>query len=164
MLCFSSYDEYFCHELNLFLFIKDKEFFNKIAKPLIASKLKKDMMDYFFLNDTENLKQYTQQHLFNKLNPLEKILLVFALKDVTDLKQNTLNYFNKKQEMFKISAQNMDKLLSLFLFLLLSLHPIYTLSVFLQISNSIGREAIALKASRGSTVRSIIAKFIGTDK
>ena len=53
----------FIHELNLFLFIKDKEFFNKTAKPMIESKLRKDMMDYFFLNDRKNLKQYKQQPL-----------------------------------------------------------------------------------------------------
>ena len=103
-----------CHDLNLFLFIKDKEFFNKVAKPMIESKLRKDMMDYFFLNDTENLKQYTQQNLCNKLNPLEKILLAFAFKNDgdTDIAQITLNYFAQMQQTLKISPQKMDKLLS----------------------------------------------------
>ena len=118
-----SYDEYFCHELNLFLFIKDKEFFDEIAKPMIASKLRKDMMDYFFLNDMHNLQKFKQQNLFNKLNPLEKVLLVFTFNNDKDLHQNALTYFINTQATIKISAQKMDKLLRRnSLFLMLSLH------------------------------------------
>ena len=79
---------------------------------MIAAKLRKDMMDYFFLNDIENLNRYTQQNMFNELNPLEKILLAFALKDDKNLQTKTLNYFTKKQEKLKVSAQKLDKLLS----------------------------------------------------
>ena len=108
----SRYDEFFCHEFNLFLFIKDKPFFNKVAKPMIAAKLRKDMMDYFFLNDVKNLNQYKQENLFTKLNSLEQILLSFALKEDDKLKTKTLNYFSKQQELLKVSAQKLDKLLS----------------------------------------------------
>ena len=59
---------------------------------MIQSKLRKDMMDYFFLKDTQNLKQYTQQNLFDRLNRLEQILLIFALKD-DNLRKKTLRYF-----------------------------------------------------------------------
>ena len=106
------YNQFFCHELNLFLYIKDKDFFNKVVKALIAAKLRKDLMDYFFLGDTENLKQYAEPHLFKNLNPLEKILLAFALKDDNNLQTKTFNYFTKTQEQYKISAQRLDKLLS----------------------------------------------------
>ena len=82
---------------------------------MIASKLRKDMMDYFFLNDTQNLKQYTQTNLHNKLNPLEQILLAVALKDNDKLRTNTLTYFMKKQQTLKVNAQKLDKLLSFFL-------------------------------------------------
>ena len=83
---------------------------------MISSKLRKDMMDYFFLNDIENLEGYLQQHLFNKLNSLEKILLVHALKDKdTGLVENTLNYFKKLQDTLKVNAEEMDILLSNYL-------------------------------------------------
>eukprot|EP01084_Bolivina_argentea_P302194 521583_1 len=105
----TNYGEHFCHELNLFLFIKDKPFFNQIVKPLIQSKLHKDMMDYFLLNDIENLQKYSQPHLFDKLNPLEIILLTSTKLD-PDLKEKTLNYFLKTQETLKERPQKMDKL------------------------------------------------------
>ena len=108
----SKYDEYFCHELNLFLYLKDTPFFNKVVEPMIKSKLRKDMIDYFLLNDTKHLEKYTQQHLHQRLNSLEMILLAFALKDNQQLRQNTFNYFKQQQEILKISPEKLDKLLS----------------------------------------------------
>ena len=78
---------------------------------MIAAKLRKDMMDYFFLNDVQNLNRYKQENLFITLNPLEQILLSFALKEDDKLKTKTLNYFSKQQELLKVSAQKLDKLL-----------------------------------------------------
>ena len=95
--------------------MKDKEFFTKTCLPMIASKLRKDVMDYFFLNDTQNLKQYIQPNLYSKLNPLEQILLAFSLKDYNDLRKKTLTYFIKKHETLKVSAKQLDKLLSFFM-------------------------------------------------
>eukprot|EP01084_Bolivina_argentea_P160823 280020_1 len=104
------YDEYFCHELNLFLFIKDKPFFQKVVRPLITSKLRKDLIDYFLLNDIENVENYTETHLFNKLNSIEMILLTFALQTNNKLRRKTFNFFTQKQKLLKISAQKLDKL------------------------------------------------------
>merc|ERR1719361_3030493 len=66
-------------------------------------------MDYFLLDDTENLKQYAMDHLWNQLNPLEKVLLVVALKDDA-LRKRTLRYFQNQQKMLRVSPQEMDKL------------------------------------------------------
>eukprot|EP01083_Nonionella_stella_P120625 361553_1 len=103
------YDEFFCHELNFFLFIKDPVFFQKIARPWIAAKLRKDLMDYFLLNDVDRLRAYTQTHLFERLNPLEKILLAHALKDEL-LRTKTLQYFENQQKLLRVSPQRLDKL------------------------------------------------------
>ena len=80
---------------------------------MIQSKLRKDVMDYFFLNDVKNLRQCTQRNIYETLNPLEKILLAFALKDNDNLQTKTLKYFKKTQENLKIDPQELDKLLSL---------------------------------------------------
>eukprot|EP01083_Nonionella_stella_P069901 186629_1 len=103
------YDEYFCHELNLFLFIKDPPFFQKVARPCIASKLRKDVMDYFLLNDVDHLRNYTQSHLWDRLNALEKIFLVYALKDEA-LRTKTLAFVQNKQQLLRVSPQKLDKL------------------------------------------------------
>merc|ERR1719334_427692 len=66
-------------------------------------------MDYFLLDDVANLKQYAAVHLFDRLNPLEKILMVFALDD-DSLRQRTLRYFQNEQKLQKVSPQEMDKL------------------------------------------------------
>lgn len=118
---------------------------------MIASKLRKDIVDYFFLNDTEKLAQYTQPNLFNKLNPLEMILLIFALKDKTpDLTQKTLNYFQSQQDLLKVDAEQMDKLFS-FHCCFPNVATIWSY-IFPQISNSIGRETIGFKESQNTTV------------
>merc|ERR1719334_2668040 len=66
-------------------------------------------MDYFLLDDVANLRQYAAVHLFDRLNPLEKILMVFALDD-DKLRQRTLRYFQNEQKLQKVSPQEMDKL------------------------------------------------------
>ena len=75
------YEKYLSHELHLFLMKKDNEFFNNICIKHIESKLNKDFMDYYFLNDTNHLIQYTQLHYFQKLNPMEQILLASVLNN-----------------------------------------------------------------------------------
>lgn len=45
------YNELMSHELNLFLYFKDKQFFNDIVKPHITTKIEKDLVDYFLAGE-----------------------------------------------------------------------------------------------------------------
>jgi hypothetical protein len=45
------YSEFSCHELNFFLYHKDKPFFESVIKPFLANKLVKTFMDHWFLGN-----------------------------------------------------------------------------------------------------------------
>jgi len=63
-----------CNEVNLWLYRKDQEFFDKVVRPLIAGKVQKDCMDYFLLGNLTALKAYVGP-LWGTLNVLERILV-----------------------------------------------------------------------------------------
>lgn len=68
-------DDYFSHELNLFLSKKDPTFFKRVCKPLIQSKLRKDIVDWYLLENGEELEKYANMDCFDQMNALEKILV-----------------------------------------------------------------------------------------
>jgi hypothetical protein len=67
------YSEKACHELNFFLFHKDRPFFNDVIRPYICNKKDKTFMDQWLLEN--DLSAYTTLFAFSKLNIAEKILL-----------------------------------------------------------------------------------------
>merc|ERR1712173_574229 len=93
----TKYDEMFCHELHLFLRKKDNAFFNKVCKPLIASKLNKDFLDFYLLENKELIK-YCSLSRLQSLNCLELILLAqFFGKENKNLSASLLKFFESKQ-------------------------------------------------------------------
>ena len=68
------YGKYACHELNFFLFHKDKPFFESVVRPYIAHKKDKTFMDHWLLED--DLSAYEKEWAFQRLNIVEKILLL----------------------------------------------------------------------------------------
>jgi hypothetical protein len=75
------YDKKAGHELNLFVYFKDKEFFNEVVKPHLVNKYEKTFIDYFLLDDKTKLREYLRPD-FIKSNVHEQVLLLQALKDV----------------------------------------------------------------------------------
>ncbi len=76
-----NYSKYSCHELNFFIFKKDKKFFNDIIKPYIANKRDKTFLDNWLLD--KDLTEYLEPWKFNRLNIVEKILLGQKLKVIS---------------------------------------------------------------------------------
>ena len=70
--------KYFSHEFNLFFWAKDREFFDKNIKPMIRFKCEKTLIDYFLLNDHDELRKYLSPSTLFALHPLEKCLLISA--------------------------------------------------------------------------------------
>ncbi len=71
------WSKHVCHELNLFVYFHDDPFFRQRVRACIASKLEKDLIDYFLLEDTAVLRPFVAQvELFNSLGCLEQILLL----------------------------------------------------------------------------------------
>ena len=68
-----------CHELHLFLARKDKPFFEKHVKPLLAQKPEPQFIDDYLLG--RDLKPYLRPYAWQRLNAAEKALLAQALPD-----------------------------------------------------------------------------------
>ncbi|KAG0313487.1 hypothetical protein BGZ99_008849 [Dissophora globulifera] len=62
-----------CHELNLFLYKKDKPYFDAVVAPFLKNKLVKSFMDDFLIE--ESLEKYTTLREFQLLTCMEKCLL-----------------------------------------------------------------------------------------
>lgn len=69
-----NYSTFVCHELNAFLREKDPEFFRAIVVPYIANKGHRTFMDDWLLG--ADLAMYLEPWCFEKLNVVEKILLL----------------------------------------------------------------------------------------
>lgn len=73
------YSKYACHELNFFLYHKDREFFRSVIAPNLKNKKDKTFMDHWLLED--DLKPYLEPWRFQRLNIVEQILLGRRLRD-----------------------------------------------------------------------------------
>ncbi len=67
------YGRFACHELNFFLYHKDREFFDRVVAPLLANKRDKQFMDHWLLD--RDLSEWTRPGVYQQLNALERILL-----------------------------------------------------------------------------------------
>lgn len=67
------------HELNLFLYHKDRAFFDAVVKPFLANKFQKTFIDRWLLE--EDLKSYLDPWQLGQLNLVEKILLAKRLPE-----------------------------------------------------------------------------------
>ncbi|KAG0334848.1 hypothetical protein BG004_000243 [Podila humilis] len=67
------YSKWNCHELNLFLYKKDREYFDAVVKPFLQNKLVKSFMDNYLIG--ASLEFYTDLKEFDRLTSLEKCLL-----------------------------------------------------------------------------------------
>jgi hypothetical protein len=77
-----TYKKLASHELHLFLFHKDPEFFGKAVKPYLANKMEKQFIDRWLLG--ENLDAYRAPWRFAGLNTLERILLGQRIQNERD--------------------------------------------------------------------------------
>lgn len=75
------YDKYCSHELNLFLYFKDAEFFREVVQRFIANKKEKSVVDHFLLDDAAGAKRFCQIAQFDSLSALELVLLYLTVKN-----------------------------------------------------------------------------------
>ena len=67
------YSKYACHELHLFLYFRDREFFDRVVAPYLPHKRHKTFLDRWLL--AEDLSAYRDPWAFHRLNALEQVLL-----------------------------------------------------------------------------------------
>ncbi len=66
------------HELNFFLYHKDRDFFDAIVRPYLANKQHKTFLDDWLLN--ADLSRYREPWQYRRLNAVERVLLSQRLK------------------------------------------------------------------------------------
>lgn len=67
------YSEHACHELHLFLYEKDADFFRQVVAPYLKNKAHKTFIDEYLLG--VDLSRYLEPLRFERLNIVERILL-----------------------------------------------------------------------------------------
>lgn len=83
-----------CHELHLFLYHKDRDFFDAVVRPYLQNKLEPTFVDHWLLGN--DLSQYTQLWRFEQLNAAEKALLAQRLPST---RAAVIRQFNDHREM-----------------------------------------------------------------
>jgi hypothetical protein len=71
------YSEFACHELNFFLYMKDRPFFDEVVLPYIRNKKAPTFMDRWLLG--ADLSAYTKPWAYGQLNVAERVLLAKRL-------------------------------------------------------------------------------------
>jgi hypothetical protein len=67
------YEKLACHELHLFLYHKDRDFFDRVVLPHLSNKLEKRFIDQWFLGS--DLSKFAEPWQLASLNPVELVLL-----------------------------------------------------------------------------------------
>ena len=96
------YDQFMSHELNLFIFYKDHDYFFQKIRPLLACKLQKSLIDKFLLS--ESLEEYFDTWTF--LNSLEQVLVIIYSYSQKSSKAKTFaEYLSNYVEANPVSAK-----------------------------------------------------------
>jgi hypothetical protein len=111
------YDKYASHELNIFLFNKDREFFDSVVEALLRNKREKQFVDFYLLDDQKGIDEFCNFTSFMSLNKLELALLAQACsKSRPEFSSAILKYFKDSSVLKKVPELKMasifDTLLS----------------------------------------------------
>ena len=87
------YSQYVCHEVNLFIYFKDPEYFKSVVRPFIANKMEKSFIDLWLVEDHDAAIKYKAIEHFDRLNTLGKCLLISEV--VKDNKEEAQVLANK---------------------------------------------------------------------
>jgi hypothetical protein len=66
------YSQFMCHEVNLFLYFKDRAYFDKVVSPFVTNKMEKTFIDLWLLGDEQEVAKFKAIDSFHQLNSLEK--------------------------------------------------------------------------------------------
>ena len=99
------YSKHACHELHLFLYFKDRAFFDAVVKPTLAHKHDKTFIDQYLLE--EDLRNYVRPWAFNRLNTFEQSLLLQRLQDQSD---SILRSLDERVALLPSNPQEIDRL------------------------------------------------------
>ncbi|EMI18822.1 hypothetical protein RMSM_04248 [Rhodopirellula maiorica SM1] len=91
-----AYSRLASHELHLFLWAHDRNFFDEVIRPYLANKKEKQFVDHWLLED--DLKPYTSLWQYNQLNFAERALLAIRVPEVRDAIRRELKERVERQD------------------------------------------------------------------
>jgi len=104
------YDKFASHELNLFVYFKDREFFTQTVLPFLHNKIEKSFVDYFLLDDKRQIQEYAGAQRFKDLNSLEKILLIIKVQNSDPAQAKRLvESLENKNSLEKVDVNTFNK-------------------------------------------------------
>ncbi|KAF9547416.1 hypothetical protein EC957_008425 [Mortierella hygrophila] len=93
------FSKWTCHELNLFLYKKDRKYFDDVVAPFIKNKLIKSFVDDYLIG--VSLEKYTSLKEFNLLTCMEKCLLA---QRIPRLKPSVAQWIRSRARNTKVAA------------------------------------------------------------
>jgi len=102
----SKYSKYACHELNYFVYRKDRDFFNEVVQPYLKNKKDKTFLDLWLTG--EDVKEYLKPWKHGQLNVVERILLAQRIKGE---QEHTARHV---KDLFNLLPPNIDRFNYLF--------------------------------------------------
>ncbi|KAG9065566.1 hypothetical protein KI688_001854 [Linnemannia hyalina] len=93
------FSKWTCHELNLFLYKKDRKYFDDVVAPFIKNKLIKSFVDDYLIG--VSLEKYTSLKEFNLLTCMEKCLLA---QRIPRLKPSVAQWIRSRAGNTKVAA------------------------------------------------------------
>jgi len=101
----------FCHEFNIFLYFKYPDLFKCYVHPVLKYKIEKTFVDFFLLEDKQNLLKFCSPNKLTKLNNFEKCLLIYVIrKDNPKLAENIANNIHSYADEIKPIPQEYKRL------------------------------------------------------
>jgi len=52
------YSNFCSHEVNLFIYFKDPQYFKAVVRPFLENKMEKSFIDFWLLSDYEKIKHF----------------------------------------------------------------------------------------------------------
>ena len=106
------YSSHFSHEMNIFAYLKDREYFEKVVRPHIECKMEKQMIDYYLLEDLDKLREFSEIENIDKLNAFEKCLLVHAFREIDkELAESVLDLIKMKSKLGEFDSNKTFRLI-----------------------------------------------------
>lgn len=100
------YREYGSSELSVFIYYKDRAFFEEHLLGHLKNKIEKNFIDKYLTQ--ESLAMFVEPSLFSKLNAFEQCLLLTSQWVSEDMKKTILNWMKMNAEESKLSPSQFD--------------------------------------------------------
>ena len=94
------YNEMACHELNFFLYMKDRKFFDRVVAPQIHQKLDQQLFDQWLLGN--GIDAYSELWRMQRLNAVERVLLA---RQQDAVHTGTMRWLNEYTEANPVSPE-----------------------------------------------------------